>query len=139
MLSSTLLAKSTSFGPPTMWDVFSIIPFTHSRSRTVTGFAMIEPRYLLIAPTFGAMDMPLSFRTRMMSRPEWPALFMASYGRPQVMAPSPTTATTLKSSPLRSRAVAMPKAAESAVPAWPAPNWSCGLSDLRRKPERPPG
>ena len=52
-------------------------------------------------------------------------------------APSPTTATTLWSSPLRSRAVAMPSAADMAVPAWPAPNWSCSLSVRLRKPEMP--
>jgi len=31
-----------------------------------------------MAPTLGAIDMPLSFNTMMMSRPEWPALFIAS-------------------------------------------------------------
>ena len=72
-----------------------------------------------------------------MSRSEWPALFIPSYERPQVSAPSPTMATTLWLSPLRSRAVAMPSAADMAVPAWPAPNWSCSLSLRLRKPEIP--
>ena len=53
-------------------------------------------------------------------------------------APSPTTATTLCCSPLRSRAVAMPSAADIAVPACPAPNWSCSLSSRLRNPEMPP-
>jgi len=44
MLSSMVLAKSTSFGPPTTCDAFSIIAFTISRMRTVIGLAMIEPR-----------------------------------------------------------------------------------------------
>ena len=52
-------------------------------------------------------------------------------------APSPTIATTLWRSPLRSRAVAMPNAADTAVPACPAPNWSCSLSSRLRKPEMP--
>jgi len=60
-----------------------------------------------------------------MLRPEWPALFIASYGNPQVSAPSPNTATTSNDSCFRSRAVAIPNAADSAVPACPAPNWSC--------------
>jgi len=78
MLSSTVLAKSTSFCPPTTCDAASIRCFTFSRMRTVIGLAMIEPRYRLMAPTLGAIDMPLSFSTMMMSRPEGPALFMAS-------------------------------------------------------------
>ena len=78
MLSSRVLAKSTSFCPPTRWEAVSINPFTRSRMRTVMGLAMIEPRYRLMAPTLGAIDMPLSFRTMMMSRPECPALFIAS-------------------------------------------------------------
>ncbi len=78
MLSSTVRANSTSLGPPTRCDAFSIIALTRSRMRTVTGLAMIDPRYLLMAPTLGAIDMPLSLRTRITSRPEWPALFIAS-------------------------------------------------------------
>ncbi len=41
-----------------------------SRMRTVIGLAMMEPKYLLMAPTLGAIDMPLSFKIMMMSRPE---------------------------------------------------------------------
>ena len=139
MLSSIVLANSTSRGPPTRWEAFSIIALTRSRMRLVIGLAMMDPKYLLMAPTLGAIDMPLSLSTMIRSRPEWPALFIASYGSPQVRAPSPTTATTLKSSPFRSRAVAIPRAADRPVPAWPAPKWSCGLSVRRRKPLRPPG
>ncbi len=61
-----------------MWETDSISALTRSRIRTVIGLAMMEPRYLLMAPTLGAIDMPLSFSTMMMSRPEWPALFIAS-------------------------------------------------------------
>jgi len=61
-----------------MWETDSINALTRSRIRTVIGLAMMEPRYLLMAPTLGAIDMPLSFNTMMMSRPEWPALFIAS-------------------------------------------------------------
>ena len=35
-------------------------------------------RYLEIAPTFGEIDISLSFRMTRMSRPEWPALFRPS-------------------------------------------------------------
>ena len=54
------------------------MPFTISRTRTVRGLAMTDPRYLLMAPTLGAIDMPLSFRIRIKSRFECPALFNAS-------------------------------------------------------------
>src|SRR2546422_4803669 len=54
MLSSSVFAKSTSFWPPTRCDTDWISPFTRSRIRTVIGLAMIDPRYLLMAPTLGA-------------------------------------------------------------------------------------
>jgi hypothetical protein len=104
----------------------------------VRGSATIPPSIFEMPPTLGEMLIPLSLRIRMTSRSEWPALFNPSYTRPQVSAPSPTTATTLFLSPLRSRAVAMPSAADIAVPACPAPKWSCGLSSRFRKPETPP-
>ena len=97
----------------------------------------MDVRYLCIAPTLGAIDISLSLSTTMMSRSEWPALFSPSYARPDVRAPSPRIATTLSSSPLMSRAAAMPSAAEMAVAAWPAPNVSYGLSVRLRKPETP--
>ena len=56
---------------------------------------------------------------------------------PAVIAPSPMTAITWWSSPRRSRAAAMPVAAEMDVPAWPAPKRSCGLSLRSANPERP--
>ena len=113
------------------------MPLIFSRTRLVRGSATIRPSMVLIAPTLGEIDMPLSLTIRMMSRSLWPALFIPSYDRPHVIAPSPTTATTLCASPRRSRAVAMPSAADIAVPAWPAPKWSCALSDRLRKPEIP--
>lgn len=48
-------------------------------------------------------------------------LLRASKVGPQVKAASPATQTTLSSVPLRSRATAKPRAALTAVPAWPAP------------------
>src|SRR5213078_1073101 len=51
-------------------------------------------------------------------------VFIASKAMPAVSAPSPMMATTWLSSPLRSRATAIPCAAEMEVPACPAPNWS---------------
>ena len=64
-------------------------------------------------------------------------MFSPSYASPDVSAPSPRTATTLKSSPWRSRPAAMPSAAEIDVAAWPAPNASYSLSVRLRKPDRP--
>src|SRR5207247_448775 len=69
------------------------------------------------ATTFGAWRMPWSFSTTMTRRRSCPTLFSPSNARPAVSAPSPMTATTWKSSPLRSRAMAMPCAAEMLVPA----------------------
>ena len=58
---------------------------------------------------------------------------------PADIAPSPMTATTLLSPPSRSRATAMPSAAEIEVDACAAPNGSYSLSARRVKPESPPG
>ena len=69
----------------------------------------------------------------MTSRSEWPALLSPSYASPQVSAPSPTTATTLKFSCRRSRPAAMPSAAEIEVAAWPAPKTSYSLSRALEK------
>src|SRR5665213_2851028 len=102
------------------------------------GLRWMELRYLDIAPTLGAMDISLSFRTTMKSRPDAPALFNPSYDKPEVSAPSPSTDTTLNDSPSMSRPTAMPKPAEIAVAAWPAPNESYGLSERLRKPDIPP-
>jgi hypothetical protein len=52
--------------------------FTASRIRLVRGSATIAPAVLFIAPTLGEIDMPLSLTIRMMSRSEWPALFIPS-------------------------------------------------------------
>ncbi len=47
---------------------------------------------------------------------------------PAVIAPSPITATTLRSSPMRCSATAMPSAAEIEVEEWPTPKVSYSLS-----------
>ena len=57
----------------------------------------MDVRYFDIAPTFGAIDISLSFRMTMKSRSDAPALLRPSYARPQVSAPSPSMETTLKS------------------------------------------
>ncbi len=46
------------------------------------------------APTFGAIDIPLSFSTTTIGVPSPPAWWTASNATPPVIAPSPTTATT---------------------------------------------
>ena len=91
----------------------------------------------LSAPTFGEIDIELSFRMTIRFVPRWPAWFRPSKAMPAVMAPSPITAITWWSSPRRSRAAAMPVAAEIDVPAWPAPKRSWGLSLRSANPERP--
>ena len=50
-------------------------------------------------PTFGAIDMPLSFTTITIGMSSPPALRRASKATPPVSAPSPITATTRPSSP----------------------------------------
>ena len=77
---------------------------------------------------FGEIAMPLSLRTTMTLVLRWLAWFRASSAMPPVSAPSPMTATTWCFSPARSRASAMPRAADIDVLAWPVPNGSCGLS-----------
>ena len=58
---------------------------------------------------------------------------------PALIAPSPITAITLKSSPARSRAVAMPSPAEIEVELCAAPKGSYSLSARLVKPDKPPG
>ncbi len=70
--------------------------------------------------------------------PSCPALLIASYARPPVSAPSPSTATIVSSRPARSRATAMPSAEATLVEAWPAPKTSYGDSMRIEKPETPP-
>ena len=63
------------------------------------------------APTFGEIDMPLSFRMTTIGVPRPPAWETASNATPPVIEPSPMTATTLPSSaPPRSIASLMPTA-----------------------------
>ena len=57
---------------------------------------------------------------------------------PALIAPSPITAMTLRSSPFRSRATAIPSPAEIDVEECAAPNGSYSLSARRVKPDRPP-
>ena len=84
------------------------------------------------------MDISLSFRMTMKFESSWPALLSASYARPPVSAPSPSTATIASLRPARSRAIAIPYAAETLVLAWPAPNASYSDSLRIAKPEIPP-
>src|SRR5437588_10528536 len=57
---------------------------------------------------------------------------------PALIAPSPITAMTLRFSPLKSRATAMPSPEEIEVELCAAPNGSYSLSDRLVKPDRPP-
>ena len=51
-----------------------------SRTRLVSGIGHDAAQVLLIAPTLGEIDIPLSLTMTMMSRSEWPALFMPLVG-----------------------------------------------------------
>ena len=98
---------------------------------------MICDKWWLNAPTGGAIDISLSFRTTTMRVFLSPALFSASNAIPALIDPSPMTATTLFFRPRMSRATAMPTAAETDVELCPAPNASNGLSERFGKPDKP--
>ena len=90
------------------------------------------------APTFGAIDMPLSLTTITIGMSMPPALRSASKETPPVSAPSPITATTLPSSPMPRRIASLrPTAYETEVEAWPAPMMSCSDSWIAQKGARP--
>ena len=95
-------------------------------------------RYWWNAPTGSEIDISLSFRITSRSTPAVPALFIASNAIPALIAPSPITATTLRASPLRCAATAMPSAAEIDVDECAVPKVSYSLSLRRGKPDGPP-
>ncbi len=99
-------------------------------------------RCLFSAPTGGLIDMSLSFSTTSMSASTpacaTPALFSASKAMPALIAPSPMTATTRRSSSFSLAASAMPSAAEIEVEECPVPKVSYSLSSRRGKPAMPP-
>ena len=66
-----------------------------------------------------------------------PALFMASYAIPALIAPSPITETTLFDFFESLLAMAMPSPEEIDVELCAAPNGSYSLSDLFVKPDKP--
>ncbi len=90
------------------------------------------------APTGSEIDISLSFSTTSRSASAVPALFSASNAMPALIAPSPITATTRRSSPLRAAAIAMPSAAEIDVDECAVPKVSYSLSERRGKPDGPP-
>ena len=100
-------------------------------------------KYALIAPTGGAIDMSLSLRITINRERSTPALFIASYAIPALIAPSPITAMTCRFSAMprpafRSRATAMPTPADIDVLLCPAPNGSYSLSARLVNPDSPP-
>ena len=115
-----------------------VVELTIARPLVNSGLERSAPRYDAIEPTFGAIDISLSLRITRKLVFSRPALLIASYARPPVSAPSPITATTVSSLPARSRAVAMPSAAEMDVDAWPAPNASNSDSVRIANPLMPP-
>ena len=90
-----------------------------------------------MAPTFLEIDHSLSLRMPINLFVVCAMLLSASNDMPLVSAASPKTQTTFSSLPSRSRAAAMPSAADMAVPACPAPKLSCSLSVRSAKPFSP--
>ena len=118
---------------------FVSVSSASSRAWYSFGFSRMRLKRRDSAPTFGAIDMPLSFTTITigMSRP--PAFRRASNETPPVSAPSPITATTLPSGATpRRMASLMPTAYDTLVEAWPAPMMSCSDSCIEQKGASPP-
>ncbi len=82
--------------------------------------------------------MSLSLRITSRFAGSEPAWLSASKAMPAVIAPSPMIATTLRSSPARAAATAMPSAAEIEVLEWPTPKVSYSLSARVGKGASPP-
>ena len=114
-------------------------PSTPSRACQSFGFRRTRLKYRESAPTFGAIDIPLSLSTTTIGVPSPPAWPIASNATPPVIAPSPITATTLPWSPRpRWRMPSLiPTAYPTDVEAWPAPMMSCGDSSLEQNGARP--
>ena len=92
---------------------------------------------MLKAPTAGAIDISLSFKIINRLVFKAPALLIASYAIPALIAPSPMTAITLLDLPSLSLATAIPRAAEIDVDECPAPKGSKIDSVRFVNPERP--
>ena len=101
-----------------------------SRSALSVRLPVARPSILVRPPTASEIDMLLSLRitSRFGSGSMPPACISASNAMPAVIAPSPITATILRSSPSDWRAMAMPSAAEIEVEEWPTPKVSYSLS-----------
>ena len=97
----------------------------------------MRPKARESAPVGRPIDISLSLRTTSRREAVSRTLFSASSETPHAADASPTTATTASDVPRRSRAAARPSAAETAVPACPAPKASYGDSHRFWKPERP--
>ena len=79
----------------------SLVSATSASSRAwySLGLSRMRLKYRDSDPTFGAIDIPLSFTTMTMGMSSPPAFSSASKATPPVRAPSPITATTRPSSP----------------------------------------
>ncbi len=118
----------------------SLVSVSSASSRAWYSFGLSRMRLKSreSAPTFGAIDMPLSFTTITIGRSIPPAFSSASNDTPPVSAPSPITATTLPSGATPWRiASLMPTAYETEVDAWPAPMMSCSDSPIEQNGASP--
>ena len=98
----------------------------------------ISVRYLLSAPTFGSIDMQLSFSTIVILVSVSPAWFIPSNEIPPVIPPSPMTATCcLSFLPWYLEAIAIPRAADIDVEECPTPKVSYSLSEIFGNPDIP--
>jgi len=66
-----------------MWETDSISALTRSAIRNGDRAGDDRAQVLVDGADVGAIDMPLSFNTMMMSRPEWPAFVHRLVGSPQ--------------------------------------------------------
>ena len=99
-----------------LWPAASAAAFT----RLYRTLVMRRPRNRAKLPAGFEIAMPLSLRMTITFFVAAAQLLSASKECPLTIDPSPMTATTCSSVPLRSRAAAYPSATESALPAWPA-------------------
>ena len=90
-----------------------------------------------MAPTGLAIDISLSFNMTIILVLDAPALFIASYAIPALIAPSPITAITFEVLFANLFASAIPNAEDIEVELCAAPNGSYSLSYLFVKPDNP--
>ena len=132
---SILDAMPRKFGP----SLFnSPVTFQTSLRNLLNALVAVNSaKYFFKAPTFGSIDMSLSFKITSKLVSETPAWFKPSNAIPPVIAPSPITAMCWRSSFLYLLATAIPTKAEIDVEECPTPKVSYSLSLRFGNPLKP--